>query len=250
MLNWSSLEAFHPADSINSYYFDGNLASPDKLGEPTLRLPYQLPTSTLFIFPFQNPIYPDAQNRFSSDTIYGSSIAFSNATTRVNSQDILSQYALLYDFMIGSSDITLHYIHHIDRRQPVMFYDISTFELIPVFLPVDQFGGTYQFAYGQYLLKSEWSYRQFENVSDSNYGALSQLDHTQFAIGAERTHYHDNNYESTFLLEVQRFFGVSKDDRASLGFFQNDLFLGYRLSLNDSHSRIYLISYYRLRTTV
>ena len=238
LINWTSLEVFHPVDVVNSYYVDSSFAFPEKIGEPSIRLSYQFPTSTfvfLYMPTFQQPMYPNNQNRFSGSFAYD---AFSAVDYDGNllSDDEINQYAFLYEFMLGSADLNLSFVRHIDRRQPVTAFNTATSELTALFMPVYHLGFGYQFALGTVLLKSEVAYKNFSSTTLSNFGTISQLDHLQLAIGSETTLYHPNNFESTFLIEFQTLQLVSEEERASLSLFQHDLFLGYRLNLNDSYS--------------
>ncbi len=238
LINWSSMEVFRPSDIINSYYYDGNFAYPDKLGEPSLRLSYQFPTATfvfLYMPTFQKPVFPTAQNRFAGTLNYDEIKAL-NFDLNFLDNETINQYSVLFEFMWGSADINFNYTHHIDRRQPANVVNLNNGDFTAIYLPVDQYGFGYQFAYRNYLLKSELAYRDFKSTTMESYNSVSQLDHFQISLGTESTLYHPNNFESTLFIEYQKIEAVTESERASLGLFQNDIFFGYRLNLNDDAS--------------
>ncbi len=238
LINWTSLDVFHPVDVVNSYYLDGNYAYPQKIAEPAINLSYQFPTSTVSFFYFptvQKPVFSNAQNRFSGSFVVNDVQAIGYDGQLLGSESI-NQVAFVYDFSAGRSDVHMHYINHIDRRQPVVALNSNSFDLTALFLPVEQVGIGLQSSYGFMLIKSEVVYRTFDDAVLSDYGSVFQHNHVQMAVGSEYTLFHQNNAESTFFLEYQYYAGVSKADRAGLGLFQNDVFVGYLLNLNDVRS--------------
>lgn len=131
------------------------------------------------------------------------------------------QWAIRYDQTIRNTDFSIHYIDHQDRSQPVIDPPKR------IYLPVTQIGGTLQHVMGPFIFKSEVAHRQFKGTN-----TLDQPTHTQMAAGIERAWYHPSGAESTLLIEGQRYTGVTKAERQTLGLFQNDILLGYRLGLN------------------
>ncbi|MFG1514166.1 hypothetical protein ABMA71_06105, partial [Halobacteriovorax sp. ZH3_bin.1] len=85
-----------------------------------------------------------------------------------------------------------------------------------------------------------------DSVSIIDYtGGQREIFNYQLAsIGHEYTYNYDNNWSSGFYTEYQRVLGVGKDKRSQAQIFQNDLFIGHRLALNDAYSNEFMLGLY------
>ncbi|MCB0420992.1 MAG: hypothetical protein KDD61_08350 [Bdellovibrionales bacterium] len=238
ILNWSATEAFHPADIINSRNYDGNIENAEKMGEPMAQYTWTYDSGSLSFFYLPmvlSPNFPRSTNRLSllDNSLVGGRSFWVTEDQEVTSAEFQPQYAVRWEMQFDTMDVALFYAQHVDRMQPVIVLD-SQFVVHPLFIPVNVIGLTFQQVLGSLVLKGEFTFRDFQDPFTSPvYGAIEQQDHSQLAIGIDYGFSHSGGSESMFLLEGQYYAGVDSDVRSQLGFFQNDLLLGYRWSAND-----------------
>jgi len=241
LLTWTALEAFHPADILNSRNYDSNIENAEKFGELMLNVTYLMDYGSLsaYIMPtVVNPNFPETSNRLSYGFDAGTP-KWVSPDDSIHNDGTFLQGGVRLDRILGDADVSVHLIHHQDRSQPVFLSVENT--LTPFYLPVTQLGGTVQYIFHDFIIKSEWAYRDFDKAEDTSYGDIDQVDHLQLALGTEYTFYHLSGRETTVIAEVQRYEGGGVDD-ASLGVFQNDFLLGYRYVFNDIQSREFFTS--------
>lgn len=237
--NWSMTEIFHPSDVFNSRNLDSELENAEKMGEPAASVRWELLggfASFYYMPTFLAPVLPSEKSRLSAAPESSNMLDpeyFENGKLKESSEPI-NQYALRYTRKLGPGDISLHYLSHVDRQQPLFVADISNNGLRPVFLKVDQLGGNGSFIIGENLYKFDIVKRSFPDTGSLPLiGKISHPDHTIVALGSERSLFHQNGWESTFFLEFQKLFGLSRSEAESTSIFQHDLMLGYRLAVND-----------------
>lgn len=244
LLTWTALEAFHPADVLNSRNYDSPLENTEKFGEPMVLVTYLMNRGTIsmMLMPFViDPKYPNSHNRLSPEMpLPLGGLKFIDTKGDIITNHVALQGAIRADYTLGNADLSVHVIHHQDRSQPVM--TVVGTSISPIFLPVTQVGGTVQYAIQDVLLKSEWAFRNFKDAIGTPYGDIHQYDHAEIAVGGEYTIYHDSGHDSTFILEYQTYQGVSSEARQTLGMFQNDVLLGHRFVFNDIQSKEFFSS--------
>ena len=241
LFNWTATEAFHPADILNSRNLDSDVENTEKLGEPALRVSKSIGQGVIeaYFLPTRiAPRLPGSASRLSlSGTDSGDALWVSNDGS-LSRGNIEIQGALRASQTFGSADIAVHLVHHRDRSQPVITLDPQNALLTPVYLPVSQYGGTYQQALGAWLAKLELAWRDFDNPDrPTRLGTVSQEDHGQAAAGLEFGWAGNSGSESALVLEGQRIFGVARAERANLHLFQNDILFGVRHAFNDTQSK-------------
>jgi hypothetical protein len=245
MLNWTALEAFHPADQLNSRNLDSNIENPEKYGEPMLSVNYLLnggSVSLIYMPLMIDPTLPEKTNRLRlADSNIGTAI-WVEENGSISDDNRSDQFAFRVDKTFGLADISLHYLQHKDRNQPVLTFNSETSQIHPIYLPVKQIGGTLQYVISDFILKSEFAHREFTKSTNTDFGTLDQPNHYQLAFGGEYTYYHSNGRESGLLVEAQTIQGVTKEERAALSTFQNDLLLGHRYVINDIASSEFFTS--------
>ncbi|MCP5047438.1 MAG: hypothetical protein GY940_09725 [bacterium] len=253
MLNWSAAEAFHPADMINSRILDSDIESREKLGEVMLSVKKKFSggSVTVFVMPrYESPKFPSPESRLSflpAGLEVGDAF-WLETDGNISDNRYGLQFGARFSKTLGASDMTLHYIQHQDRSQPVVLLDASAGELRPVYFPVRDMGGTFLRVMGAWILKIEYSYRDFINPDepvDTGFAGvfrLEQPDHHQFAMGLEYGWSFKNGGEGTVIIEGQGLLGVNKETRARLHPFQRDVLIGYRHAWNDVLSRELLIT--------
>lgn len=238
VLNWSTTEAFHPADVINSRNFDSKVENAQKIGEQMLSVSWLLDESTLtfYYMPFfESPRVPSYSNRLSQLPVGFSldSPSFIDENGDYTSKKRADQFALKFDKSFASADFSFQYVEHIDRSQPLLSVNGASSSITPIFNYVKHSALTYQQALGDYVFKVEMAYRNFVK---SKLQTITQIDHSQFAFGVDYGFVHSGGFSSTFIFELQRIFGTTKSERMSLSNFQNDFLIGYKLDFNDAHS--------------
>ena len=253
MINWTATEAFHPADVINSRYFDSAIENPEKLGEPMVSLRAEIPHGSIdamFMPVFIEPVFPTARTRQRFQPP-GQMLAEPIVLDRdgdVVAQRVsfpayrfVPQGALRVQQTWGSADVAVHALAHIDRNYPFVMLRSGRRRPHPVFMPVLQTGGTYQQALGALLVKLEAAYRwyQLPSPGQAPFGQpIPNRDHFVGAAGLEYSLPHAAGSESTLLLEGQLFVPQNGDmPYYAKPLFQHDVLVGVRHAFNDEASR-------------
>lgn len=239
MFNWSATEAFHPADIVNSRNYDSNLENAEKIGEPMLMGTYVGEESkfSLFIMPmFMKPILPQYTNRLSlSGGFPMEKPVFIDKEGAISDDDFALQFGARFEYTFDDSDLTLHFIDHIDRSTPTV--KITAQGLLPIYLPVQEMGGTYQLVLNSWVVKLAGAHRDFKEVTNPIYGKMEVLDHSQMAFGLEYGWSSTSGSDTTLILEGQSIIGPDEDQRAAINIFQQDLLFGVRYAFNDVYSK-------------
>ncbi len=242
VLNWSATEAFHPADVVNARNFDSDFERYEKIGEPMAALSYRWETGnvTAYWFPHHSfPIFPSPASRlnpFPQGIPLGGTWILGR-DGHLTGDRLGLQGALRLSQKIGSADVSLHAISHMDHTQPELVFDPATKDLHPLLRYVTQVGGTYQQVLEPFVLKLEAAYRKFSNPAgdDPRLAALPNRDHFEIAAGIEYG-WLWGRAESTLILEGQSFFGAPEGVLRSTSLLWRDALVGYRLALGDTAS--------------
>src|SRR5256885_5282069 len=80
------------------------------------------------------------------------------------SSDFGPQAAIQVRQVVGSADIAVHALEHMDRLQPIVLIDPTTLQPRLLYQTVRQVGGTYQQALGPIVAKLEAAYCRFVTV--------------------------------------------------------------------------------------
>lgn len=258
-LTWTATEGFHPADIINSINYDSNLENPEKLGEllVSARKDIGLGNLTLFYFPdVVEPQLADASSRLSflqAGYAYSNPVWFDGAGEE---RGAAKQWGARFEQTIGGADISVHYVDHYDRQQPV-YFDAGldargNYNLRPLYLKTRNFGLTYVQVFDALIVKVEHNYKDFytsENkliqFSDelslgANYGIPKS--HHQLAAGLEYSIYHDSGKETSLYFEGQMTSGLDEEERRAALAFQRDVLIGFRHALNDIMGREFVLT--------
>ncbi|MEK6625560.1 MAG: hypothetical protein AABY86_11365 [Bdellovibrionota bacterium] len=259
IFNWSATEAFHPADVINSRNYDSNLENLDKVGELTLEFsgPLLGGELALYYWPrYERPHFPGSRSHLGIGfDLQRPVFVDSNANEDISDRQG-HQYGARFDYKLGTADIALFYLNHMDRLHPIVGetsyiyvplvgYIPASMPTIPYFFTVQEFGGTVQYALGPAVLKAEASSRSFQEnrVIYTVSGFKQPADHQEVAAGIEYTYAFDGGGETMLLGEATSYFGVDTPTRADQGIFQRDAMLGMRFALNDAAGREFFASF-------
>ncbi len=261
MFMWSRLEAYHVVDVINSRINDGNIERFEKLGEASIVASHYTSIGTMkFIYMpyFKEGFYPNKKMRiFDGLTPASQNVVVGNEIKTVDEEDQYNQWAIYYAHQFGDLDLTVFAMDHIDRTRPIVgFHNLSTRALNVYYADVLDYGTAATYFWGEQTFKFEYLYSDFNVDSD-----LAIYDYTQVttpvptvkrqafdyhlaSIGHEYTYNYANNWSSGFFTEYQRVLGVDKLQRKQAQIFQNDLFVGHRLALNDAYSNEFMLGVY------
>lgn len=253
MLTWSATEAFHPADVVNSRYFDSNIEGFEKLGEPLAELRVKIGQGNVaayFMPYFTPPIFPSPRSRLSftpPSVRLGRALRLQGDGTVTDGRWV-SQWGVAAQQTVGDADVSVHVLQHVDRFLPVVGVDTRGGQLRPLFRPVLQVGGTYQQVFAGLIVKLEAAYLMFDRPALAAGTPFVPLDpralgedrdHGAIAVGLEYGFSHDNGWETTLLVEGQSIFAEGRGLRGNarirreLNLFQRDVLAGVRLALQD-----------------
>jgi hypothetical protein len=248
LVNWSVLEGFHPADTINARSLDSDIENPDKVGEPLASLqlsPTGWLTLTALALPhFVAPVLPSPRSRLgftgggpTSPVIRRSCLGLNG---RVGSCGFAGQGAGRLELRFPGVDIAAMGARHLDRSQPLV---IAGEEITFIHLYVDDLAATLQGALRATVLKFEVAHRRFHDLRDPRFAGLASAarNHTTVAAGVEYASSHDWGGQSTIYAEAQVLLGPPAEIARALTMFQRDAFLGYRLAFNDEDGREFLL---------
>lgn len=243
--NWTVLEAFHPADILNSRNYDSDLGKQEKLGEMTVSLERTFETgslSFLFLPHYKDPHFPSESSRMSlrlSPSPYisnqlGDPIYVEDNNT-VSGDNWGAQWGARLVKNFDQMDLSFNFVQHMDRSQPL--FSISDDLLIhPYYFRVSQFGSTLQWVLSKWIIKSEIVHRKFKSstINTTTTGTtLKPTDHTIVALGLERSVSLANSHELLLFIEGQSLFGTTKLQRSLISPFQRDAMLGFNYMFND-----------------
>ncbi|MCH2191733.1 MAG: hypothetical protein MK188_12485 [Gammaproteobacteria bacterium] len=223
---WGVTESQHLVDVVNQTDLVENIDGEDKLGQPMVRFQYfhDLGTIDAYILPLFRPrTFPSIKSRLSSDL----GVAANNEVYESSQADNHIDFALRYSQTLGVFDLGFS-IFDGTSRDPDLFrlLDPASATTTPFYPQITQYGADIQVTTGAWLLKFEGVERDFDDSFYDDYSAIT--------LGAEYTLVGllGSTYDLGMLAEY------SRDDRGELATapFQNDLFLGARLALNDINS--------------
>ena len=252
VINWTAMEAFHPTDVINARNLDSDLENLEKIGEPMAAVQIRARegmTVTAMVMPvYMETRFPSPRSRLNFGPpgvdLRGRRRLLDRNGSLVD-RNFGPQAALQVRQVLGSADVTLHVLEHMDRLQPLALLDPATMQITLLYQTVRQAGATYQQVLGPIIAKLEGTYRWFVEPSPTTtaqLGLLPQRNHGTIAAGFEYGHPHANGSESTFFVEGQTILGVNQETRLALSPFQRDLFLGWRFARNDEASKELLLA--------
>tara|TARA_R110000868_G_scaffold204946_1_gene453114 strand:- start:5859 stop:7139 length:1281 start_codon:yes stop_codon:yes gene_type:complete len=257
--NWTGLEAFRPNDTVNSQNYDAPLEKPEKRGElgVELEIPYYEGALTLFVFPrTEAPHFPGAASRLGLGTNIAEPLWVDGL--EASSDRWHPQYAARLTQLIMGADVSIHYLQHFDRLNPIIGtsdYSIVGMNAIPNqgvssmnvphYFQVAQYGASMQMPiFDAWLFKLEGAKRSFEkdlSVLTAS-GLQKPVDHSEVALGLEYATSHIDGSDSTLFFEAVKIFGTEEAEAEALSAFQNDVFIGLRHVRNDIMGTEFLLS--------
>ena len=219
---WGVTEFVHLVDIINQTDLVEDIRAEDKLGQPMVQL--SIPTDwgvfDFFVLPyFRERTFPGPDGRLRTSIVVDTDSPLYESSAEENHVD----FALRYSKIFASGDLGLYYFKG-TGRDPLFIPSIKP-DGQPVLLPyyqlIDQAGMDLQLVTGNWLWKLEALYQ--DNDINSYFAATGGFEYTFFGIG-----------ESMMDLGVIAEYAYDdRDDEANTP-FDNDLFGGLRLAVNDA----------------
>ncbi len=217
---WGVTESRHLVNVINQIDAVENIDEEDYLGQPMLNLATQQDFGRfdLFVMPgFRERTFPGRDGRLRGPLTVDADASTFESGLGSGHPDV----ALRYSHFLGNWDIGAH-VFHGHGREPALTPDAEDgSQLIPNYDLITQAGLDLQYTTDAWLWKFEGLVR--EGQGDVFPAMVGGFEYTDFQI-------FDSDADLGYLAE---YLYDGRDDDAPLTTFQNDLFLGTRLTLND-----------------
>ena len=233
---WGVAETRNLVDIVNQTDLVENPNEKVKLGQPMahVTLSGDWGVAEFFVISFHRlRTFPGRAGRLRPQLIIDNDLA----TYESAAGDWHLDFAARYSHTFGPLDIGLS-IFDGTSREPVMRFvplSLTNFVLAPHYEQIRQFGLDAQLTIESWLLKLEAIYRQGARNNVRNPADLTDLgkkeDYAAFVVGGEYTF--SGIFESEADLSLLAEWLIDGRRRRSTNQYQNDLFLGARLSLND-----------------
>lgn len=226
---WGVAESRHLVDIVNQSDLVEDVDEEDKLGQPMINLNLLRDWGTVgvFVLPgFRERTFPGDSARLRGPL----QIDTDNPIYESSAEETRVDAALRYAHTIGDWDFGLSYFHG-TSREPELVQAIAAdgrVVLRPRYEVIDQFGVDVQATLNEWLWK-------FEGIHRSGHGtpffaATGGFEYTLFGVA-------DTAADLGLLLEYH-YDGRNQDAPAST--FDNDIFVGSRLALNDEQATEFL----------
>ena len=217
---WGVTESRHLVDVINQTDLIEDIDQEDKLGQPLVNFNLQRDYGRfeLFVLPrFRERTFPGPNGRFRSPLPVDTDNAIYESSAEENHVD----FALRYSHFFGDVDIGASLFEGTSREPRFMLAPDGE-HLLPVYDQMTQFGVDLQYTHDAWLWKLETIYR--DSRSDSFAAAVGGFEYTFYGVK-------DSAADVGILLE---YLHDGRNPNAPPTAFDNDLFIGSRLALNDA----------------
>ena len=224
---WGVLEFQHLVDIINQTDGVENIDGEDKLGQPMLHLSAikDIGLFEIFLLPyFRERTFAGIDGRLRSGLV----VDTDNAQYQSSDEQQHFDYALRWSHYFGNYDIGLSWFDG-TARQPDLKLSEDKTSVLPFYPQIEQAGIDLQFTGEQWIWKLESAYRN--SINESHWAAGAGFEYTFTGVN-------DSDADLGILMEYHY------DERdASHSVFQNDIFMGARLALNDVQSTEFLAGF-------
>jgi hypothetical protein len=220
---WGVTESQHLVDIINQTDSVENIDGEDKLGQPMVRYSYfnDYGTFDAFLLPyFRARTFAGEDGRLNGGILVDNH----NEVYQSSSQETHLDFALRYAKTVGDLGIGLSWFSGTSREPDLFrFFNLTDMSTTPYYALIDQFGLDLQLTTDAWLFKLEAIQRNHNDSLSSDFAAAT--------IGAEYSFVGvlGSAYDLGALAEYS--WDERRENASSL--FQNDLFVGARLALND-----------------
>jgi hypothetical protein len=220
---WGVAESRHLVDIVNQNDQVEDLDGEDKLGQPMIQLSVSRDWGTLtgFVLPgFRERSFPSDDARLRGAL----PIAGDDATYDAGREDQAIDFALRYSHVIGDIDLGISHFHGTSREPRLsVVAGASGPALRPHYDRIDQTGVDIQYTADAWL----WKLEAIGRGGHGSYfaAAVAGVEYTLYQI-------QETNADLGLLAEYL-FDGRDENGDAPSTVFENDIFLGARLALND-----------------
>ena len=227
---WGVTESRHLVDIINQTDFVEDIDDEDKLGQPMLNVSTQQDWGhiSLFVLPrFRERTFPGEKGRLR----FALPIDTDQVQFESSAEEWHVDYAARYSHAIGDWDLGA-YVFYGTTREPTFRLSQDGKRFLPRYDLITQLGADLQYTYDAWLWKFEGIVREGHSQA---FGA--------FVSGFEYTLYQilDSSADLGLLFEYLLDGRDRKPTRAPITFFEDDMFFGARLALNDEQDTEVLV---------
>jgi hypothetical protein len=220
---WGVTESQHLVDIINQTDNVENIDGEDKLGQPMIRYSYfdDFGSIDAFLLPvFRARTFAGKNSRLNGGFVVDSD----NEQYEDSSEDNNVDLAVRYSNTFGDWGVGLSWFKGTSREPDLLrLADFQTFTTAAYYPQIDQLGADIQLTTDAWLLKFEAIQRSFDDNAYEDFSAAT--------IGAEYTLV--GIMSSVYDLGLLAEYSWDERDQAATSLFQNDIFVGARLALND-----------------
>ena len=221
---WGVTEFQHLVDIINQTDGVEDIDGEDKLGQPMINLSLVRDWGIvdLLVLPgFRERTFPGIHGRLRSGFVVDTDQAGYESSAEQGHVDL----AMRWSHTLGDYDIGAYWFHGTSRDPLLQIGADSQGNpvLVPFYQQIDQFGLDLQATLGDWLWKFETIWR--DGDSDTYWAAQGGFEYTLVGIN-------ETSMDLGMLVE----YGWDQRGKDATGLFQNDLFLGARLAVNDAAS--------------
>lgn len=224
---WGVTESAHLVDIINQTDAVENIDGEEKLGQPMINFAYIQDWGTVdfFIMPyFRERTFPGSKGRLRN----GIATEIDDAEYESAAKEWHTDFALRYENTFEDVDLGLSYFYGTSRDPRIELRpSVSGVKAVPVYDIIHQAGLDLQYTKEAWLWKLEAIYR---NGSSHDYAAA--------AGGFEYTFFDIKESGIDLGVLAEYLWDSRNDDPAAI--FQNDIFTGARITLNDTQSTQFL----------
>ena len=220
---WGVVETQQLVDIINQNDDVENIDGEDKLGQPLIRYSYFSDYGTVdaFVLPyFRTRTFNGAESRLNGGLIVDNDNEIFQARNGQSNVD----FAVRYSNTFGDWDVGLSWFNGTSREPDLLSQlDFTTGETTPFYAQIDQFGADIQLTTGAWLFKLEAIQRNHRNnILEDFSSATTGFEYTIVGI-----------FGSVYDLGVLSEYSWAERGETATTIFQNALFVGARLALND-----------------
>ncbi|NND81048.1 MAG: hypothetical protein HKN50_01335 [Gammaproteobacteria bacterium] len=220
---WGVTESQHLVDIINQTDAVENIDGEDKLGQPMLRYQYfsKLGNIDAYLLPLFRPrTFSGPDNRLGGGLL----VDTDREVYQSDDEETHLDYALRYSNTVGDWGLGFSWFKGTSRDPDLTrFFDPSTFSTTPYYAQIDQLGADIQITTDAWLIKLEAIQRNYDDPLLEDFAAAT--------VGAEYTLV--GIFDSAYDLGLLSEYSWDERDQRATSAFQNDIFLGARLALND-----------------
>ena len=217
---WGRTESRNVVDVINQIDAVEDIDEGEKLGQPMIRVSRRSGVGTFeaFYLPyFRARPFPGADGRLRTEPRVDADAARYGRA----GEEWAGDFALRYTNRFGGIDLGLH-VFHGTSRTPRLDINIATGQFEPFYPELNQGGVDIQWTNEAWLLKGEFV--QAEMLGESYFSAVAGFEYTIFDIAGSGV---------DFGLIGEYLYDDRDPSRLPATLFENDVFLGTRIVLND-----------------